>query len=102
VKDKFDATVFRETLLPALAASEYDEALKFLEKGEIIVDGQVEALDYRTYADALFDILICGGTLGELHGGLSLALSRLPALSLCLFWWGCRVDCVRCRARPCD
>mmetsp|Transcript_20598 Transcript_20598/g.53550 ORF Transcript_20598/g.53550 Transcript_20598/m.53550 type:complete len:420 (-) Transcript_20598:28-1287(-) len=58
-KDKYDVVAFRENLIPNLAALDYDGAVKFLEKGE--ADGQ--ALDYRTYADPLFDILICGGTL---------------------------------------
>lgn len=65
MKEKFDATVFRETVLPILAESEYEDALKFLEKGTVTVDGQPQVLDYRTYADSLFDILICGGTLGK-------------------------------------
>lgn len=64
VKDKFDASAFRKDVLPVLADADYDEATEFLEKGEIAVDGgDPRKLDYHEYADTLFDIMICGGTL---------------------------------------
>jgi hypothetical protein len=81
VKDKFDATAFREEVIPPLADAEtYDDAMAFLEKAET---ADKTAIDYRTYADALFDILICGGTLGAYDPSLQPHHPHHP-LALCM------------------
>ena len=66
VKDKFDAAAFRKDVLPILCDADYNEATDFLEKGQINATdgGDPRKLDYHEYADTLFDIMICGGTLG--------------------------------------
>ncbi|KAK1173161.1 basic leucine zipper and W2 domain-containing protein 2 [Acipenser oxyrinchus oxyrinchus] len=57
-KEKFEPTVFRDTIIQGLneAGSDLDAVAKFLD-----VTGS--RLDYRRYADTLFDILIAGSML---------------------------------------
>ncbi|KAK2921441.1 eIF5-mimic protein 1 [Channa argus] len=57
-KEKFEPTVFRDTIVAGLneAGSDLDAVAKFLD-----VSGS--RLDYRRYADTLFDILIAGSML---------------------------------------
>lgn len=57
-KQKYDPTSFRDEILTGLNAAKdnYEEASKFL-------DMKGNQLDYRQYADTLFDILIAGGML---------------------------------------
>lgn len=59
-KEKFEPTVFRDTIIQGLYESggDLDAVAKFLD-----VTGS--RLDYRRYADTLFDILIAGSMLGE-------------------------------------
>lgn len=61
-KEKFEPTVFRDTIVTGLseAGDDLDAVAKFLD-----VTGS--RLDYRRYADTLFDILIAGSMLGECH-----------------------------------
>lgn len=58
-KEKFEPTVFRDTIIQGLneAGGDLDAVAKFLD-----VTGS--RLDYRRYADTLFDILITGSMLG--------------------------------------
>lgn len=69
-KEKFEPTVFRDTIVLGLneAGGDLDAVAKFLD-----VTGS--RLDYRRYADTLFDILIAGSMLGE-------------CLCDCLIGWG--------------
>ncbi|XP_035536917.1 basic leucine zipper and W2 domain-containing protein 2-like [Morone saxatilis] len=57
-KEKFEPTVFRDTIVLGLneAGGDLDAVAKFLD-----VTGS--RLDYRRYADTLFDILIAGSML---------------------------------------
>jgi len=57
-KEKYDPRLFRDEILTGLneAKDNYEEASKFL-------DTKGNQLDYRQYADTLFDILIAGGML---------------------------------------
>ncbi|XP_069050842.1 eIF5-mimic protein 1 isoform X1 [Lepisosteus oculatus] len=57
-KEKFEPTVFRDTIIQGLneAGSDLDAVAKFL-------DVAGSRLDYRRYADTLFDILIAGSML---------------------------------------
>ncbi|KAG7457520.1 hypothetical protein MATL_G00228080 [Megalops atlanticus] len=57
-KEKFEPTVFRDTIVAGLneAAGDLDAVAKFL-------DATGSRLDYRRYADTLFDILIAGSML---------------------------------------
>lgn len=59
-KEKFEPTVFRDTIVGGLneAAGDLDAVAKFL-------DTTGSKLDYRRYADTLFDILIAGSMLGK-------------------------------------
>ncbi len=59
-KEKFEPTVFRDTIVQGLneAGGDLDAVAKFLD-----VTGS--KLDYRRYADTLFDILMAGSMLGE-------------------------------------
>eukprot|EP00041_Stephanoeca_diplocostata_P011757 m.194614 g.194614 ORF g.194614 m.194614 type:complete len:425 (+) comp18653_c0_seq1:182-1456(+) len=77
VKEKFDAVAFRDELVEGLSdADDWEKASKFLETNT--------KLDYRTYADALFDILIAGGLLAP--GGSIVAdgapLNKFAALEI--------------------
>lgn len=59
-KEKFEPTVFRDTIVAGLneAGGDLDAVAKFL-------DVAGSRLDYRRYADTLFDILIAGSMLGK-------------------------------------
>lgn len=62
-KEKFEPTVFRDTLIQGLneAGDDLEAVAKFL-------DSTGSRLDYRRYADTLFDILVAGSMLGKLYG----------------------------------
>lgn len=59
-KEKFKPTVFRDTLVQGLneAGDDLEAVAKFL-------DSTGSRLDYRRYADTLFDILVAGSMLGK-------------------------------------
>lgn len=59
-KEKFEPTVFRDTLVQGLneAGDDLEAVAKFL-------DSTGSRLDYRRYADTLFDILVAGSMLGK-------------------------------------
>lgn len=61
-KEKFEPTVFRDTIVQGLneAGSDLEAIAKFL-------DATGSRLDYRRYADTLFDILVAGSMLGKLQ-----------------------------------
>uniref|UniRef100_A0A8C9VA25 eIF5-mimic protein 1 n=1 Tax=Scleropages formosus TaxID=113540 RepID=A0A8C9VA25_SCLFO len=71
-KEKFEPTVFRDTIVQGLneAGGDLDAVAKFL-------DATGSRLDYRRYADVLFDILIAGSMLGEFPGGLWLVAALI-------------------------
>lgn len=60
-KEKYDPVGFRDSVLGgfAEAGDDLESIYKFL-------DSAGSKLDYRRYGEALFDILIAGGLLGEL------------------------------------
>lgn len=60
-KEKFEPTVFRDTIVQGLneAGNDLEAAAKFL-------DATGSRLDYRRYADTLFDILVAGSMLGKI------------------------------------
>lgn len=62
-KEKFEPTVFRDTLVQGLneAGDDLEAIAKFL-------DSTGSRLDYRRYADTLFDILVAGSMLGKPWG----------------------------------
>ncbi len=64
-KEKFEPTVFRDTIVSGLneAGGDLDAVTKFLD-----VTGS--RLDYRRYADTLFDILVAGSMLAGCHVAL--------------------------------
>lgn len=81
-KEKFEPTVFRDTIILGLneAGGDLDAVAKFLD-----VTGS--RLDYRRYADTLFDILIAGSMLGEwiapnLAGSPTGTQIQVPGLSV--------------------
>lgn len=59
-KERFDPTQFQESIVQGLnqTGSDLDAVAKFL-------DASGAKLDYRRYAETLFDILVAGGMLGE-------------------------------------
>lgn len=61
-KEKYDPAGFRDFIVVGLntAGSDVDAIWKFL-------DSAGSKVDYRRYGEALFDILIAGGLLGELN-----------------------------------
>ena len=59
-KEKFEPTVFRDTLVQGL-----NEAGDDLEAVANFLDSTGSRLDYRRYADTLFDILVAGSMLGK-------------------------------------
>lgn len=61
-KEKFDPTQFQESIVLGLNDTGTD-----LEAVERFLDASGAKLDYRRYAEALFDILVAGGKLGELY-----------------------------------
>lgn len=62
-KERFDPTQFQESIVQGLNQSGTD-----LEAVAKFLDASGGKLDYRRYAETLFDILVAGGMLGERHG----------------------------------
>lgn len=65
-KERFDPTQFQDCIIQGLteAGTDLEAVAKFL-------DASGAKLDYRRYAETLFDILVAGGMLGK------------------SLWWGC-------------
>uniref|UniRef100_UPI00358E6967 uncharacterized protein isoform X1 n=2 Tax=Myxine glutinosa TaxID=7769 RepID=UPI00358E6967 len=59
-KEKFEPSLFRDAIVQGL-----EEAGEDLEAASRFLDVSSSKLDYRRYADTLFDILVAGGMLGE-------------------------------------
>ena len=61
-KERFDPTHFQESIVQGLnqTGTDLDAVAKFL-------DSSGAKLDYRRYAETLFDILVAGGMLGKLQ-----------------------------------
>ena len=59
-KERFDPTQFQESIVQGLNQSGTD-----LEAVAKFLDASGAKLDYRRYAETLFDILVAGGMLGE-------------------------------------
>ena len=59
-KERFDPTQFQESIVQGLnqTGSDLEAVAKFL-------DASGAKLDYRRYAETLFDILVAGGMLGK-------------------------------------
>lgn len=59
-KERFDPTQFQESIVQGLnqTGTDLEAVAKFL-------DSSGAKLDYRRYAETLFDILVAGGMLGE-------------------------------------
>ena len=70
-KEKYDPKFFRDEILTGLqeTGDNFEDKLKFL-------DTRGNQLDYRQYADTLFDILIAGGMLLPGKFGYSLRGAR--------------------------
>lgn len=77
-KEKYDPTNFRDQIVAGLneANSDIEQASKFL----IQAGGK---LDYRRYAEALFDVLITGGILAP--GGTIVTDNNAAIAKLCIF-----------------
>lgn len=72
-KERFDPTQFQESIVQGLNQSGTD-----LEAVAKFLDASGGKLDYRRYAETLFDILVAGGMLGEFTSaclGLAVFLS---------------------------
>lgn len=82
-KEKFEPTVFRDTIVAGLneAGSDLEAVAKFLD-----VTGS--RLDYRRYAETLFDILITGSMLGECHWDAWLAVGIFFGLACLIISMG--------------
>lgn len=76
-KEKFEPTVFRDTIVQGLneAGNDLEAIAKFL-------DAAGSRLDYRRYADTLFDILVAGSMLGNLQS----VWQRILMISLACFF----------------
>lgn len=59
-KERFDPTQFQESIVQGLNQSGTD-----LEAVAKFLDASGGKLDYRRYAETLFDILVAGGMLGK-------------------------------------
>lgn len=59
-KERFDPTHFQESIVQGLNQSGTD-----LEAVAKFLDASGAKLDYRRYAETLFDILVAGGMLGK-------------------------------------
>lgn len=59
-KEKYDPVAFRDTIIRG-----FNEAGNDLDKVSKYLDSAGNKLDYRRYAEALFDILFAGGLLGK-------------------------------------
>lgn len=66
-KERFDPSQFQESIVQGLnqTGTDLDAVAKFL-------DASGAKLDYRRYAETLFDILVAGGMLGNEPHTLSL------------------------------
>lgn len=64
-KERFDPSQFQESIVQGLnqTGTDLEAVAKFL-------DASGAKLDYRRYAETLFDILVAGGMLGELQAFL--------------------------------
>lgn len=71
-KERFDPTQFQESIVQGLnqTGTDLEAVAKFL-------DASGAKLDYRRYAETLFDILVAGGMLGELSKGSMSMFSKL-------------------------
>ncbi|XP_052273928.1 eIF5-mimic protein 2-like [Dreissena polymorpha] len=83
-KEKYDPSAFRDAIIQGLNETEadLDQVAKFLD---------VSKLDYRRYADVLFDVLFAGGQLAP--GGSILEdpdQSKVCRTDICVF--GCEAD----------
>lgn len=61
-KERFDPSQFQESIIQGLnqTGTDLEAVAKFL-------DASGAKLDYRRYAETLFDILVAGGMLGKRH-----------------------------------
>jgi len=77
-KEKYDATVFRDAILLGLneAGSDFEQKAKYL-------DTAGSRLDYRRYAEPLFDVLFAGGLLAP--GGTILLEGNDKVYEHCVF-----------------
>lgn len=73
-KERFDPSQFQESIVQGLnqTGTDLEAVAKFL-------DASGAKLDYRRYAEILFDILVAGGMLGKRH---SLNLFTLPSCKI--------------------
>uniref|UniRef100_A0A452I0K8 5MP1/2-like HEAT domain-containing protein n=1 Tax=Gopherus agassizii TaxID=38772 RepID=A0A452I0K8_9SAUR len=88
-KEKFEPTVFRDTIIQGLneAGNDLEAVAKFL-------DSTGSRLDYRRYADTLFDILIAGSMLAP--GGTRIDDNdKTKMTSHCVFSADEHHDCIR-------
>lgn len=77
-KEKYDPTNFRDQIVNGL-----NEAQKDLEQASKFLIQSGSKLDYRRYAEALFDILITGGILAP--GGTIVTDNNAAMADLCIF-----------------
>lgn len=73
-KERFDPTQFQESIVQGLNQSGTD-----LEAVAKFLDASGGKLDYRRYAETLFDILVAGGMLGECTPTCVCLATLLPA-----------------------
>lgn len=71
-KERFDPTQFQDCIIQGLTETGTD-----LEAVAKFLDASGAKLDYRRYAETLFDILVAGGMLGESLWGLLSAFVHL-------------------------
>jgi len=83
-KEKYDPVQFRDIILTGLYESVEDNQIN-LETAAIFLTKQGSILDYRRYAEALFDVLITGGLL-EPGGTIKVdAALDVPDAPYCVF-----------------
>lgn len=90
-KEKYDPTQFRDAVIQGLndSGADLDQVSKFL-------DASGSKLDYRRYADVLFDILFAGGQLAP--GGSIVEdpdTSKVSRTDVCVFTCGENIDDLR-------
>lgn len=80
-KERFDPSQFQESIVQGLnqTGTDLEAVAKFL-------DASGAKLDYRRYAETLFDILVAGGMLGELHQKVFLPIELLRIVKLKLVY----------------
>lgn len=82
-KEKYDPTAFRDTIIAGLSTCGGD-----LEQVSRFLDKEGSKLDYRRYAEVLFDTLFAGGILAP-GGFITEGVDGKPARSdICVFKWG--------------